>query len=111
MTQFTPNQPVNQADPTVKVEMSAANQLPVGSNRFQLVVVDDEGNASAPVVFEVIVIAPKIPTAVLEMVDANGGRLNPQVEAGKPFILSAAKSSDVAPGKIVEYRFTLLPRT
>lgn len=111
MAQFKPNQPVVQADPTVKVEVSAANPLPVGANRFQLVVVDDEGNQSAPFNFEVIVQAAKIPTAVLEVIDGGGQRLEPQIEVGKTFILSAAKSSDVAPGKVVEYRFTLLPRT
>lgn len=111
MAQFKPNQPIAQADPTIKVEVSAASPLPVGSNRFQLVVVDDEGNLSAPVTFEVIVQAAKIPTAVLEVVDANGSRLDPSVEFGKPFTLSAAKSVDIAPGKVVEYRFTLLGRT
>jgi hypothetical protein len=111
MAQFKPGQQVVQTSPTVLVEVSDAAPLPVGSNRFQLVVVDNDGNPSAPAILEVIVQAAKIPTAVLEVVDANGGHLDPTVEAGHTFTLSAAKSSDVAPGKVVEYRFTLLPRT
>ena len=110
MAQFKPNQPVAQADPSVKVEVSQANPLPVGSNRFQLVVVDDQGNLSQPVVLEVIVAAAAVPTAVLEMVDDNGQRIEPRVQSGRTFTLSGAKSSDVPPGRVVEYRFTLLPR-
>jgi hypothetical protein len=110
VAQFRPNQPVVQADPSVKVEVSAANPLPVGSNRFQLVVVDDQGNLSQPVVLEVIVAAAAVPTAVLEMVDDNGQRIEPRVQSGRTFTLSGAKSSDVPPGRVVEYRFTLLPR-
>lgn len=111
MAQFKPNQPVEQPDPQIKVEVSRASPLPVGANRFRLVVVDNEGNESEPVELEVIVQATKVPTAVLEVVDGSGQRSDPQVEFGKTFILSAAKSSDVAPGSVVSYRFTLLPRT
>ena len=49
-----------------------------------------------------------VPTAVLEMVDGNGVTVTPTVLAGKSFTLSALKSTDTPPGKLVEYRFTLL---
>lgn len=110
MTLFKPNQEVSQPDPFVTVAASKDAPLPVGSNRFQLVVVDDQGNESAPFVLEVIVQAPLIPTAVLEVVDANHQHLDPKIAFGQPFTLSGAKSSDVAPGKVVSYKFTLLPR-
>ena len=110
MPQFKPNQAVVQPDPAVKVESSRDSPLPVGANRFQLIVVDDAGNLSDPVVIEVIVAAALVPTAVLEVVDDSGARIEPNVPFGKTFTLSGAKSSDVAPGKVVEYRFTLLPR-
>lgn len=110
MPQFKPNQPVEQPDAQVKVEVSRANPLPVGANRFRLVVIDDEGNESEAKDIEIIVQATQVPTAVIEMTDDNGQRVDPVVEFGKAFVLSAAKSSDIAPGKIVTYRFTLLPR-
>lgn len=106
MTQFITGQTVAQSDPVVVVDPS----LPPGMHRFQLVVVDDSGNLSEPTFIEVIVQDNAKPTAVLDVVDANGRRLDPKVEAGKAFTLSGARSSDVAPGKVVEYRFTLLDR-
>ena len=108
MAQFAPNQPVAQADPTVSVDVTPNSPLPMGVNRFQLIVVDDSGNESAPVFLEVIVKDLDNPTAVLDMVDARGGRVDPTVDFGAAFTLSGARSSDVAPGKVVEYRFTLV---
>jgi hypothetical protein len=110
MPQFKLNQAVVQPDPMVKVEISQTALLPLGANRFQLVVVDDAGNESAPVFLDVVVQAVNEPTAVLDMVDENGKRLEPSVVFGKPFILSGARSTDVPPGKVVEYRFTLVAR-
>lgn len=110
MPQFKTNEPVVQTDPLVKVEIPAANPLPVGVNRFRLVVVDNEGNASDPTILEVIVKAPQIPTAVLDVVDGNQKRIDPVVPVGKSFILSGARSSDVDPGRVVEYQFTLIDR-
>ncbi len=111
MAIFKPNQPIVQADPMVKVEVSRANPLPVGPHRFQLVVVDDAGNPSEPTFLEVIVLAPTDPTAVLDLLDGEGGsRLKGEVPYGQPFVLSGARSSDVEPGKVVEYQFTLVER-
>lgn len=111
MPQFRVNTPVVQAEPLVKVEVSRNEPLPIGANRFRLVVVDDEGNESEPAILEVIVQAPRTPTAVLDMVDANQRRIEPVAAFGQPFILSGARSSDVAPGRVVEWRFTLIDRT
>ncbi len=108
MAIFKPNQQVTQTTAQVSVDVSPDNPLPVGSNKFQLVVVDDEGNVSDPVILEVIVQALNVPTAVLEMIDANGATMSPTVLAGRSFTLSALKSTDTPPGKLVEYRFTLL---
>lgn len=108
MAQFQPNQPVNQPDPVVKVEVARNAPLPVGANRFRLTVVDDDGVESEPAFLDVIVQAPAAPTAVLDMVDDNQRRRDPVVPFGTGFILSGARSSDVAPGKVVEYRFTLV---
>ena len=109
MAQFQVNTPIAQADPTIRVDVTPAAPLPLGANRFQLVVVDSAGNEPAPTVLDVIVRDTTKPTAVLDMVDAAGTRTNPAVGSGQSFILSGARSTDLPPGKIVEYRFTLLP--
>ena len=109
MVKFVANTPVVQPDPQVKVDVSATAPLPLGANRFQLVVVDDAGNVSEPAFIDIIVRDKEKPTAVLQLVDANARAINPaEVAFGQSFILSAAKSSDVAPGKVVEFRFTLV---
>jgi hypothetical protein len=111
MVEFVLNRPVVQRDPLVKVDVSPTAPLPVGANRFRLVVVDNEGNESQPVFLDVIVKALEAPTAVLDMVDDRQQRIDPVVLAGRSFILSGARSSDVAPGRVVEYRFTLVGPT
>lgn len=108
MAQFVPNQPVTQPDASVSVDVTPNSPLPMGVNRFQLVVVDDAGNESDPVILEVIVRDTEKPTAVLDMVDERGGRIDPVVSFGQTFVLSGARSSDIAPGKVAEYRFTLI---
>ncbi len=110
MAEFKPNVPVVQADPVVTVDVKRGAPLPLGPQRFRLVVVDDSGNESEPVILQVVVRDTEKPTAVLDMVDANGRVLEPAVSAGASFILSGARSSDVPPGKVKEYRFTLLDR-
>jgi len=111
MPEFKLNAPVVQKEPVVKVDVSTAAPLPIGANRFRLVVVDDAGNESEPTFLDVVVRDTQKPTAVLDMVDANGKRIDPVVPQGTGFVLSGARSSDVAPGKVVEYRFTLVDRT
>ena len=109
MAKFEVNKPIVQADPTIRVDVAPGASLPLGANRFRLVVVDSAGNESAPTVLDVIVRDMEKPTAILDMVDSTGKRIDPIAAAGQSFILSGARSSDVAPGKIKEYRFTLLP--
>jgi hypothetical protein len=108
MAEFKTNVPVVQADPVVTVEVKRDDPLPVGRQRFRLVVVDEAGNESEPAFLELTVLDTEKPTAVLDVVDANGRVLQPTVSAGSSFILSAARSSDLPPGKIKEYHFTLL---
>ncbi|MEM6898248.1 MAG: hypothetical protein AAF583_00550 [Pseudomonadota bacterium] len=108
MPQFKPNVPIVQDDPLVKVDVTRNKPMPAGKYVFQLVVVDDGGNESDPANIEVIIRDTQRPTAVIEMVDANKAKIKPVVSVGKSFMLSAAKSTDVPPGKIKAYRFTLL---
>jgi hypothetical protein len=110
MSEFKVNVPVAQADPVVKVDASRDAPIPLGANRFRLVVVDDAGNESEPAFLNVIVRDSEKPTAVLQLVDEAGAVIDPVVSFGSSFILSADRSSDAEPGKIVEYRFTLLDR-
>jgi hypothetical protein len=110
MPVFKVNTPVIQADPVVKVDVTAAEALPLGLNRFSLVVVDDTGNASEPIILSVIVKDTDKPTAVLDMVEDSGRIVEATVPFGTSFILSGARSSDKEPGKIKEYQFTLLDR-
>lgn len=111
MAEFKLNIPVVQRDPVVRVDVAATAPLPVGANRFRLVVVDDSGNESDPTFLDVVVRDTQKPTAVLDVVNADGRRIDPVVPQGTSFILSGARSSDVAPGKVVEYRFTLVDRS
>jgi hypothetical protein len=110
MPEFKANQPIVQREPVVRVEVNPAAPLPLGANRFRLVVVDDSGNESEPTFLEVVVRDTGRPTAVLDVVDANGRRLEPVVTAGASFTLSGARSSDTGGGRVVEYRFTLVDR-
>jgi hypothetical protein len=60
---------------------------------------DDAGNVSAPAAVEVIVRDWQKPTAVLDA--------SRQVEAGQSFQLSGSRSTDIAPGRIVRYRWMM----
>lgn len=110
MAQFRTNVAISQDDPLVKVEVSRRDPLPLGPNRFQLVVVDDAGNESEPFILSVLVTDQEKPTAVLQVVNSDGKLLEPTVAFGSTFILSGAASRDTDPGTIREFRFTLLDR-
>jgi len=107
MATFQPNVLVSQKDPLIQVD-AAASKMGVGVHKFQLVVVDDSGNASAPVTIDVIVKDTTAPTAILDVTDATGKRVDPTVTFGSAFFLSGARSTDAGGGKVVEYRFTLI---
>lgn len=110
MAKFKVNVAVPQDTPEVKVEGTDSAPLPLGPNRFSLVVVDDSGNESEPFVLTVTVVDTDKPTAVLQVVNADGKVIEPTVPFGSTFILSGADSRDKEPGTIKEYRFTLLDR-
>lgn len=108
MAEFKPNVPVVQKDPIVTVDIDKEKPLPPGKYRFQLVVVDDSGNESEPALIDVIVQDTQRPTAVLDVVNADRAVIKPVVSQGESFILSGERSSDVAPGSVKSYQFTLL---
>lgn len=110
MAEFRVNEPVVQPEPVVRVDVTPAAPLPLGANRFRLVVVDDSGNESEPTFLEVVVRDQDRPTAVLDIVNADGRRIEPVVASGASFILSGVRSSDAGGGRVVEYRFTLVDR-
>jgi hypothetical protein len=100
MAKFEVGTPVETETPTVEVTLDPENALPVGKHVFQLVVVDDSGNQSQPADVVVIVRDTEAPTAVV--------RAPSQVSFGKSFALDGRGSSDLPPGKIVRYIWTLV---
>ena len=108
MAMFQPNVPITQATPLIQVDVSATAPLAVGSHKFQLIVVDDSGNQSAPVTIDVVVRDTVAPTAVLDITDSTGKQVAATVPFGTSFFLSGARSTDAGGGKVVQYRFTLL---
>ena len=100
MATFNIGSAVETADPSVEVTISTDTPLGVGRHRFQLVVVDEAGNSSLPDSVDVIVRDSKNPTAVLSAPT--------QVEFGESFGLDGRRSSDVAPGRVVKYIWTLV---
>jgi hypothetical protein len=109
MAVFQTGKMISQNTPVIQVDVTPTAPLPVGVHRFQLVVVDEAGNASTAATIDVAVKASAAPTAVLIMVNADGNRIDPPVVPfGQSFSLSAAQSIDTGGGRIVEYRFTLL---
>lgn len=100
MAVFIIGKEVETNEPNIEVTVKIENPLPVGKHTFQLVVVDDGNNKSLPAVVEVVVRDSVNPTAIL--------RAPSQVEFGKPFLLDGRDSSDVPPGKVVKYIWTML---
>jgi hypothetical protein len=100
MAQFVVGTPIETEEDTIEVTVDPQIPLSQGRHQFQLVVVDDSGNESNPDTVEVIVKDDTKPTAVL---GAPG-----QVEFGATFSLDGRKSSDVPPGKVVKFIWTLV---
>lgn len=100
MATFVIGTAIETTDPTIEVTVDPNNPLPVGRHSFQLAVADDSGNVSLPDTVIVIVKDSLNPTAVVSA--------PPQVEFGATFQLDGRKSSDVAPGKVVKYVWTML---
>lgn len=108
MAEFKPNVMIVQKDPLISVDIKQADPMPAGRYQFKLVVIDDGDNESDPAFLDVIIRDTQRPTAVLDMVDGNGARIKPLVSVGASFLLSGAQSSDVPPGKVKSYQFTLM---
>ena len=100
MATFVTGQPVVTTDSHVEVTVTPSAPLPPGHHRFQLVVVDDSGNESSPAAVDVVVIDNQKPTAVIDAPST--------VPFGTSFSLSGARSTDLPPGKIVQYRWLQL---
>lgn len=93
------NTPFETDQPRITVEVDAAAPLPLGRHSYQLEVVDDSGNVSAPDRVVVIIADRTRPTAVLV-----GPRI---VDLGRSFELSGEQSFDVG-GVVRTWRYTYL---
>lgn len=100
MANFIIGTAIETTDPTIEVTVDPANPLPVGRHSFQLTVADDSGNLSSPDTVMVIVRDSVNPTAVVSAPS--------QVEFGAAFQLDGRRSSDIAPGKVVKYVWTMI---
>ena len=101
--------PQTTEDTQLTIKVSNNNPLPIGSNTFELTVVDDSGNESVPAQVVVIVRDTTRPTAVLRVANIEGRPLPGNVlESGASFLLNAKGSLDAPPGKISKYVWTLL---
>ena len=72
MAQFIINQAITTDVPVIEVTVSPDKPLPIGRQRFQLIVTDNSGNSSKPDVVEVIVADQDAPTAVLTVPSVTG---------------------------------------
>lgn len=100
MAEFKIGEKIETQDPKVEVSIDPKNPLKPGTYRFQLVVVDDSGNESAPAFVNVVVRDTQRPTAVIDAPTS--------VEVGASFDMSGERSFDAPGGKIVSYVWTLL---
>lgn len=112
MAKFVPgtDTDVKSDEPLLDVAASAANPLKPGKHVFQLVVVDDAGNASDTASVTVIVQDTERPTAVIDLLTERGERIaTPEVSVpfGTPFRLSGDRSSDIG-GAVAVWSWTLL---
>lgn len=101
---------VKSEEPRLDVLASERAPLKPGKHVFQLVVSDDSGNDSEPANVTVIVLDATRPTAVIDLINADGSR-NPepvvQVAFGRGFQLSGDRSSDIG-GAVKVWNWTLL---
>ena len=101
MPTFNVGQQHDTSEPQILVEVTPNAPLPVGTHRFQLVVVDNEGLESLAAIAEVLVRDLGRPTAKIEV--------RPKVvEQGKNFLLFGGDSVDVPPGVIKSWKWTRL---
>lgn len=112
MAKFVPgtDTAVKSDEPLLEVTASAATPLKPGKHVFQLVVVDDAGNDSAPAAVTIIIEDRERPTAVIDTLDARGGRIaEPEVRLpfGQAFRLTGDRSSDIG-GSVRVWNWELL---
>ncbi len=101
MAEFKPGEALTTEEAVIEVTQTTDNPtLTPGRHSFQLIVEDDAGNVSLPDVVEVIVRDTIRPTAVLDAPKT--------VQPGQSFFLNGKRSSDVAPGRVVRFEWTLL---
>ena len=100
MSTFRVGTPIETKEPTIEVTVNSDSMLGVGRHVFRLVVVDDSGNVSKPSDAVVVVLDDQAPTAILK---APG-----RVSAGQSFMLDGSASTDLPPGKIATYTWTLV---
>jgi hypothetical protein len=101
MANFSVGTKVSTTEDSVSVDVTPAAAIPPGVHHFQLIVVDDAGNESDPATAQVVVRDSVRPTAVLGIAPS-------QVQPGASFKLDGTKSSDVAPGKLVQFIWTMI---
>ena len=101
MATFNIGTTITTPDAVVSVDVTPTAPLPPGVHHFQLIVVDDAGNQSAPAVAQIVIKDTTRPTAVLSIAPS-------QVDPGVPFRLDGSKSVDVPPGKIEKFIWTMI---
>ena len=101
MATFNIGTKVVTTEDAVSVDLSPSAPLPPGVHHFQLIVVDDAGNESDPATAQIVIKDTVKPTAVLSIAPS-------QVDPGVAFKLDGTKSSDVPPGKVVQYIWTMI---
>lgn len=101
MATFIAGEPLSTEVSVIEVTQTVEKPtLLPGRHSFQLVVEDDAGNVSTPDVVEVIVRDTVLPTAVLDAPKL--------VQPGQSFFLIGKRSSDIAPGRVIKYEWTML---
>jgi hypothetical protein len=100
MAIFEAGVPIETPEGVISVDVTPERPLSVGRHVFQLEVLDDAGNRSAPDRVEIIVRDEEAPTAVLEAPRT--------VPFGRPFRMSGERSSDPAPGQVTRFIWTLV---
>lgn len=112
MAKFIPGTDTNITSNEALLEVLSSQSSPLrpGKHVFQLVVTDDSGNNSDSANVTVIVQDLDRPTAVIDLINADGSR-NPSpvvnVPYGKPFQLSGDRSSDVG-GSVKVWNWSLV---
>lgn len=103
MAEFIPGQEVKTDAPIIEVTVTPNQPMPVGRQRFRLVVVDDAGNVSQADEVDVIVADQGAPTAVI--------RAPRLVAFGQSFNLDGSASFDTGGGRVTTYLWTWLGPT